>query len=180
MKVAPAIFSPKGNFHGRIKKFWGNSMNLPRKMIFKRLFYRSNLGIYAFNQYISSIYYVSIERWKVRGESFSHIRLFVIPWTVACQTPLSVGFPRQEYWSGLPFTCPLDQKWDGIWPHGVFPLVGGGKGEDNSKQANILLITKHGRARELQIWSKKWGCRVGAERQIAPEAGRFGYLSLTG
>ena len=37
-------------------------MNLPRKMIFKRLFYRSNLGIYAFNQYISSIYYVSIER----------------------------------------------------------------------------------------------------------------------
>ena len=27
----------------------------------------------------------------------------VIPWTVACQAPLSMGFPRQEYWSGLPF-----------------------------------------------------------------------------
>ena len=25
------------------------------------------------------------------------------PWTVACQAPLSMGFPRQEYWSGLPF-----------------------------------------------------------------------------
>ena len=28
---------------------------------------------------------------------------FEIPWTIACQTPLSMGFPRQEYWSGLPF-----------------------------------------------------------------------------
>ena len=32
---------------------------------------------------------------------------FVIPWTVACQTPLSMGFPRQEYWSGLPFPSSL-------------------------------------------------------------------------
>ena len=29
-------------------------------------------------------------------------------WTVACQTPLSMGFPRQEYWSGLPFLSPGD------------------------------------------------------------------------
>ena len=33
----------------------------------------------------------------------SHVQLFVTPWTVACQAPLSVGFSRQEYWSGLPF-----------------------------------------------------------------------------
>ena len=33
---------------------------------------------------------------------------FVIPWTVACQAPLSMGFPRQEYWSGLPFSSPRD------------------------------------------------------------------------
>ena len=31
---------------------------------------------------------------------------FVTPWTVACQAPLSLGFPRQEYWSGLPFPSP--------------------------------------------------------------------------
>ena len=31
---------------------------------------------------------------------------FVIPWTVACQAPLFIGFPRQEYWSGLPFLNP--------------------------------------------------------------------------
>ena len=36
---------------------------------------------------------------------FSHIQLFAMLWTVACQAPLSTGFPKQEYWSGLP--CPL-------------------------------------------------------------------------
>ena len=35
--------------------------------------------------------------------SFSHVSLFVTLWTVACQAPLSMGFSRQEYWSGLPF-----------------------------------------------------------------------------
>ena len=34
---------------------------------------------------------------------FSHVQLFVSLWTVACQAPLSMGFSRQEYWSGLPF-----------------------------------------------------------------------------
>ena len=32
----------------------------------------------------------------------------VTPWTVACQAPLSMGFPRQEYWSGLPLPSPGD------------------------------------------------------------------------
>ena len=35
---------------------------------------------------------------------FSHVRLFATLWTVACQGPLSMGFSRQEYWSGFP--CP--------------------------------------------------------------------------
>ena len=35
--------------------------------------------------------------------SLSHVRLFVILWTAACQAPLSLEFSRQEYWSGLPF-----------------------------------------------------------------------------
>ena len=37
------------------------------------------------------------------AQSFSHISLFVTPWTVAHQTPLSMEFSRQEYWSGLLF-----------------------------------------------------------------------------
>ena len=38
----------------------------------------------------------------------SGVRLFVTPWTVAGLTPLSMGFSRQEYWSGLPFPTPGD------------------------------------------------------------------------
>ena len=39
-------------------------------------------------------------------KSLSHVRLFSTPWTVAHQAPLSMGFSRQEYWSGLPFPSP--------------------------------------------------------------------------
>ena len=35
-------------------------------------------------------------------KSLSHVRLFATPWTIALQAPLSMGFSRQEYWSGLP------------------------------------------------------------------------------
>ena len=43
-----------------------------------------------------------------------NVRLCVTPWTVACQAPLSMGFPRQEYWSGLPYTPPGDHPYSGI------------------------------------------------------------------
>ena len=39
-------------------------------------------------------------------KSLSHVQLFVTPWTLACQAPLSMGFSRKEYWSGLPFPTP--------------------------------------------------------------------------
>ena len=39
---------------------------------------------------------------------FSHVRHLATLWTVACQAPLSMGFSRQEYWSGLPCTPPGD------------------------------------------------------------------------
>ena len=45
---------------------------------------------------------------------FSRVQLFVTLWTVACQAPLSMGFPRQEYWSGLPFPPPGDLPNPGI------------------------------------------------------------------
>ena len=47
-------------------------------------------------------------KWKVKVKSLSRVRLFVTPWTVAHQAPLSMGFSRQEYWSGLPFLSPCD------------------------------------------------------------------------
>ena len=40
--------------------------------------------------------------------SLSCIQLFATAWTVACQASLSMGFSRQEYWSGLPFPSPGD------------------------------------------------------------------------
>ena len=43
---------------------------------------------------------------KVHAYVLSGVRLFVTPWTVACQVPLSMEFSRQEYWSGLPFPTP--------------------------------------------------------------------------
>ena len=46
------------------------------------------------------------ERKKVK--LFSRVQLFVTPWTIACQAPLSMGFSRQEYWSGLTFPSPGD------------------------------------------------------------------------
>ena len=43
------------------------------------------------------------------SESINHsVQLFATPWTVALQTPLPMGFSRQEYWSGLPFPSPGD------------------------------------------------------------------------
>ena len=59
----------------------------------------------------------------------SCVWLFVIPRTAAHQAPPSLGFSRQEYWSGLPFPSPMheSEKWncsvvsDSSWPHGLQP-----------------------------------------------------------
>ena len=55
---------------------------------------------------------------------FSHVQLFMTPWTVACQDPLSMGFPRQEYGSRLPFSSLGD-----LPNRGVEPLSPGLAGE---------------------------------------------------
>ena len=45
-------------------------------------------------------------KWKAKVKSLSHIRLLATPWTAACQAPPSMGFSRQEYWSGVPLPSP--------------------------------------------------------------------------
>ena len=45
-------------------------------------------------------------KWKVKVKSLSCVRLLAIPWTPAHQAPLSMGFSRQEYWSGVPLPSP--------------------------------------------------------------------------
>ena len=58
---------------------------------------------------------------------FSPVGLFVTPPTIALQAPLSMGFSRQEYWSGLPCLPPGDLPDPGIEPASVMsPAVAGG------------------------------------------------------
>ena len=58
---------------------------------------------------------------------FSRVQLFVTLWTVACQVPLSLGFSRQEYWSGVPGPPPGDLADPGIKPMSLMSsaLAGG-------------------------------------------------------
>ena len=56
-------------------------------------------------------------------KSLSRVRLFATPWTVAHPAPPSMGFSRQEYWSGLPFPSPGDLPDPGIEP--TFPASEG-------------------------------------------------------
>ena len=57
---------------------------------------RNNLSVIPYSLYIYNF------------QSLSHVQFFATPWTVACQPPLSMGFSRQEYWSGLTFPSPED------------------------------------------------------------------------
>ena len=68
---------------------------------------------------------------------------FVTPWTVACQAPLSMGFSKHEYWSGLPFPTPGDFLTQGLNLHllhlqhrqaGSLPLVSLGKPKIHTMQ----------------------------------------------
>ena len=55
------------------------------------------------------------------AQSLSHVWLFVAPWTAAFQALLSVGFSRQEYWSGFPFPLPRDLPNPGTEPTSPAP-----------------------------------------------------------
>ena len=69
------------------------------------------------NKGVGCISFSNAWKWKVKVKSLSPVRLFATPWTVAYQAPPSMGFSRQEYWSGLPFSFsressqPRDQTW---------------------------------------------------------------------
>ena len=68
----------------------------------------------------------------------SRVQIFATPWIVAHQAPLSMGFPRQEYWSGLPFPSPGDLPDSGI------------KLRSPALQADSLPIEPPGKTLDLQ------------------------------
>ena len=90
---------------------------------------RSFFFLLNVTQVLTLLYFNTL---KVKVKSFSHVQLFVTPWTVAYQAPPSMGFYRQEYWSGLPFPSPMhdseEWKWshsvmsDSLRPHGLQPI----------------------------------------------------------
>ena len=57
---------------------------------------------------------------------------YITPWIIACQSPLPIGLPRQEYWSGLPFPSPGDLPNPGIEPKSPAP------GPDGLNNRNLL------------------------------------------
>ena len=64
-------------------------------------------------------YFTTSTTWealKVKVKLLSRVQLFAAPWTVAHQAPLSMGFSRQEYWSGLSFPSPGDLPYPRIKP----------------------------------------------------------------
>ena len=69
--------------------------------------------------------------------SLSRVRLFVTPWTAACQAPLSMGFSKQEYWSGLPCPPPGDLPNPGIEPRSPTLQVDSLLSEPPGKPKNI-------------------------------------------
>ena len=54
-----------------------------------------------------AIFFSNAWKWKVKVKSLSCVRLLGTPWTAAYQAPPSMGFPRQEYWTGLPLPSPM-------------------------------------------------------------------------
>ena len=67
-------------------------------------------------------------KWKVKVKSLSRVRLLVTPWTAAYQAPPSMGFSRQEYWSGVPSPSPKQRlrhlqifrpRFGELWKYGM-------------------------------------------------------------
>ena len=85
----------------------------------RRTFYTELTGRYLIsNIYTFNIYIIHTHtHTHMKVKSLSCVRLFVIPWTAASQAPPSMGFSRQEYWSGSPLPSP-----GGLLDPGIEPM----------------------------------------------------------
>ena len=70
-----------------------------------------------------AISFSSAWKWKVKVKLFRRVRPSVTPWTAAYQAPPSMGFSRQEYWSGVPLPSPFI----GLWPLYRISVIQGGE-----------------------------------------------------
>ena len=122
--------------------------------------------------FIATSYFLKpqkLESWKAPCAQhvlscFSNDCLFVTPWTVPLQAPPSVGFPRQDYWSGLPCPSPADLPhpgsnlrllWLAHWQANSLPLSHQGGHGESQKLMVVLASAEH----ILKIYSK-WDVNV--------------------
>ena len=87
-------------------------------------------------------------KWNGEVQSLSRVQLSATPWTVAHQAPLSMGFCRQEYWSGSPFPSSGDLPDPGIEPRSPTLQADALTSEPPGKLSTILYYPKQ----SLQIW----------------------------
>ena len=95
-------------------KFVGKVMSLLFNMLSRLdidFLPRSKCRLISWSQSLPAV----ILKWS-EVKSLNRVQLFASPWTVAYRTPLSMGFSRQEYWSGLPFPSPGELPDPGIEP----------------------------------------------------------------
>ena len=94
-----------------------------------------------------AISFSSAWKWKVKVKSLSHVQLLVTPWTAAYQAPLSMGFSRQEYWSGVPLPSLCCSPW-------------GHKESDMTEQLNWMYPNIHSSiiCPSTDEWIKKMWC----------------------
>ena len=95
-------------------------------------------------------------------KSLSRVQLFVTPWTVAYEAPPSMGFSRQEYWSGLPFPSPGDLPNPEIKPRfpalqaGTLPSKPPGKNSCNSTRTKTQSDFKNGQRTLFGVLLKEY------------------------
>ena len=77
-------------------------------IIFNTVVASRKLTFDALRKFLSGVNFYFPLKVKVKVKSLSRVRLFATRWTVAYKAPPSMGFFRQEYWSGLPFPSPGD------------------------------------------------------------------------
>ena len=102
----------------------------------------------------------------------SHVRLFAIPWSVACQAPLPMAFSGQESWSGLPFPSPGDLPDPGI--ETVSPV-------SPALQADSLLLSHRGSPIYVFFFRFLFHYRLLQDieyRSLCYTVGPFGYLCV--
>ena len=92
------------------------SIKIQRILNIQNSFEKKELCHLYFKIYYKPIIFKRVQKRRKKVKSLSHVRLFVIPWTVAYQAPLSMGFSRQECWRGLPLLSPGDLPNPGTEP----------------------------------------------------------------